>query len=80
MSAIILSETNNIKVTFLLILESIIILDDENIPSSYLPVPGSEDMKVNSLFDGKRIREVAASTIIESPDKEKRLKMQNPFN
>jgi hypothetical protein len=55
-------------------------LDDENIPSSYQPVPGSEDMKVNSLFDGKRIREVAASTIIESPDKEKRLKMQNPFN
>lgn len=40
----------------------------------------SEDKKVNSLFDGKRIREVAASTIIESPDKEKRLRMQNPFN
>jgi len=40
----------------------------------------SEEKKVNSLFDGKRIREVAASTIIESPDKEKRLKMQNPFN
>jgi len=55
-------------------------LDDDRTPSSYQPVPVSEEKKVNSLFDGKRIREVAASTIIESPDKEKRLKMQNPFN
>lgn len=55
-------------------------MNDEDIPSSYQPVPVTEDKKVNSLFDGRRIREVAASTIIDSPDKEKRLKMQNPFN
>lgn len=70
---------NNTKVKLFKNLESII-LDDNRTPSSYEPVPVSEEKKVNSLFDGKRIREVAASTIIESPDKEKRLKMQNPFN
>lgn len=36
-------------------------------------------MKVNTLFDGKKIREVAASTIIDSPDKMKKVKTKSPF-
>lgn len=31
------------------------------------------------MFEGNRIREVAASTIIESPDKMRKVKGHNPF-